>query len=125
MQQTDEFSFRLKPSAIHGVGVFANHDIDAGTRLDMFEEDTRFLPAAPSDAAKRLLDTLSVAGEDGHGYYCPRNFTSVAVGWYLNHSDNPNAGHTDWEYFALRSIKHDEEITIDYRTLGEDGELRL
>src|ERR1017187_2599080 len=119
MKKTDEFSFRLKPSAIHGVGVFANHDIEAGSTLDMFDAETRFLHAAPSEAAQRLLDTLSVTGEDGRGYYCPRSFTRVDVGWYLNHSDNPNAGHTDWDYFALRAVEDGEEITIDYRTLGE------
>ena len=89
----------------------------------MFDEETRFLPEAPSEPAKRLLDTLSVTGEDGRGYYCPRSFTRVDVGWYLNHSDNPNAAHTDWEYFALRPIKDGEEITIDYRTLGEGDEV--
>jgi len=120
MNQTDEFSFRLRPSTIHGVGVFANHDIDAGARLELFEDDTRFLPEAPSEPAKRLLDALSVIGEGGRGYYCPRSFTSTAIGWYLNHSDTPNAGHTDWDYLALREIKDGEEITIDYRTLGED-----
>lgn len=119
VKQTDEFSFRLKASTIHGVGVFANHDIDAGTRLDLFEDGTRFLPASPSGAAKRLLDVLSVSGENGIGYYCPPSFKTAAVGWYLNHSDHPNAGHVDWEYFALRHIADGEEITIDYRTLGE------
>ncbi len=115
----DEFSFRLGVSAIHGIGVLANHDIDAGTRLLLFEEETRFLPEAPSKAAQRLLDIYGVEGEDGKGYYCPRSFTRIDVGWFLNHSDTSNAGHVEWEYFALTPIREGEEVTIDYRTLGE------
>jgi SET domain-containing protein len=116
---TDEFSFRLGVSAIHGIGVFANHDIEAGTRLILFDEETRFLETAPSAAARRLLDVYAVEGENGRGYYCPRSFTRVDVGWFLNHSDTPNVGHVDWEYYALAAIREGEEITIDYRTLGE------
>ncbi|MBM3764094.1 MAG: SET domain-containing protein [Gammaproteobacteria bacterium] len=119
MRQTDEFSFRLGVSAIHGIGVFANHDIDAGTRLVLFDGETRFLAEAPSEAARRLLQVHGVEGDDGKGYYCPRSFTCVDVGWFLNHSDRPNARHTDWEYFALAPIREGEEVTIDYRTLGE------
>ncbi len=119
MRHTDEFSFRLGVSAIHGVGVFANHAIDAGVLLHLFSEETRYLAEAPSEPARRLLETYGLEGEDGHGYYCPRSFTRVDAGWYLNHSDTPNAAHRDWEYFSLRPIEEGEEITIDYRTLGE------
>lgn len=115
----DEFSFRLGVSAIHGIGVFANHDIEAGTRLVLFDEETRFLKEAPSEAAQRLLDIYGVEGEGGRGFYCPRSFTRVDVGWFLNHSDTPNAGHVEWEYYALAPIREGEEVTIDYRTLGE------
>jgi SET domain-containing protein len=119
--KTDEFSFRLGASPIHGVGVFANHDIQSGVRLEMFAGETRYLDAAPTEEAARLLDALSVEGEEGRGYYCPQSFTRVDIGWYLNHSDAPNAGHVDWEYYALRDIQDGEEVTIDYRTLGEVG----
>lgn len=119
MTATDEFSFRLGVSSIHGIGVIANHDIDAGARLELFDEETRFLEAAPSAAAKRLLDIYGVEGDGGKGYYCPRSFTRIDVGWFLNHSETPNAGHVDWEYFALAPIREGEEVTIDYRTLGE------
>ena len=37
--KTDEFSFILKP-AQYGVGVFATHDIKAGTSLRLFGDET-------------------------------------------------------------------------------------
>ncbi len=124
--QTDEFSFVLGVSGIHGVGVFANHAIREGARLVLFGPDTRYLAAAPTLEARRILDKLSVEGEGGRGYYCPPSFTRVDVGWYLNHSESPNAGfrgNIDGEYFALRDISEGEEVTMDYRTLGESQEV--
>ena len=46
-----------------------------------------------------------------------RSFGHMHVGWYLNHSDEPNAHHARFRYFASRDIDADEEITIDYRDL--------
>jgi SET domain-containing protein len=46
-----------------------------------------------------------------------RSFSHMHVGWYLNHSDQPNAHHERFKYFASRDIDANEEITIDYRDL--------
>jgi SET domain-containing protein len=46
----------------------------------------------------------------------------MEVGWFLNHSDKPNAYHENYEYYALRDIKEGEEITIDYNSLEESEE---
>lgn len=46
------------------------------------------------------------------------------IGWHLNHSKNPNAGHKNYDYYALKDIQKGEEIVIDYETL-EETELEL
>lgn len=52
------------------------------------------------------------------GYSAPKNFNRMSIGWYLNHSDTPNAYHDENHvYYALRIIKNGEEITIDYNLL--------
>jgi SET domain-containing protein len=43
----------------------------------------------------------------------------MSIGWYLNHSDQPNAAHRRYVYFALKAIRKGEEVTMDYRTLNE------
>ena len=120
VMNTDEFSFRLKPSPIHGVGVFATHFIDAGTLLDLWgdEKDTRFLRLHPlvrkTEYSRAMLDFVETFGIEGH---CPPLFNRMAVGWYLNHSDVPNTVNRDDEFFALGNILAHEELTIDYRSL--------
>lgn len=123
MGETNEFSFRLKPSE-HGIGVFALHDIEKGTYLRLFgdknkegnfESRTRSIPV--KDIPAELEEYCVSRGETAN---CPQDFGQMAVGWYLNHSGTPNAYHDDqYRYFALRDIKKDEELTIDYNSLEE------
>ncbi len=55
-----------------------------------------------------------VYGVEREEYCCvPQSFTKMEMGWYLNHSDTPNAGRNDgWR--ALRDIEAGEELTISY-----------
>ena len=53
---------------------------------------------------------------------CPRDFACMELGWYLNHSKNPNAYHNDYEFYALTDIKVGQEILIDYNSLEEPEE---
>lgn len=107
-------SFILKPSVIHGVGVFAVRDFTAGEHLPLFSEDYVVLgkwPDSPFDA---------YCFEGSRGIVAPPDFTCMSVGWYLNSSSNPNARRdASYEWFALRNIKSGEEITIDYDQLRE------
>lgn len=49
---------------------------------------------------------------------CPQDFGRMSVGWYANHSDNPNTKIIgDYRYVSVRDIQADEEITIDYKKL--------
>lgn len=122
--ETNEFSFVLKP-AKYGVGVFAKHDIAKGTILRLFGDSKK------SDEGYRVLPKESV-DPDFLNYcllfedkvFAPLDFGRMEIGWYLNHSKDSNAEHVNYEWFAKRDIKKDEEILIDYNTLGEPESMK-
>jgi len=118
---TDEFSFVLKPSTIGGIGVFSTHGIVKGTMLALFPNlRTRFVSNEQMEKDPRLKKFCEFYGvETGKGSYVARSFGHMQVGWFLNHSDAPNAHHKRYKYFAIRDIDANEEITIDYRVLCE------
>lgn len=55
---------------------------------------------------------------------CPSDFGRMEVGWFINHSKNPNAYLREKEFYASRDILAGEEITTDYNLLGEPEEER-
>jgi SET domain-containing protein len=118
---TDEFSFILKPSKIAGVGVFTTHPIKKGTRLLVFSgggpgRKVRKSEAIKNPAMKKFIEFFAVV-QDGWAYL-PSSFSCMCVGWYLNHSDKPNAYHDDgYRYYANRDIDEGEELTINYYEL--------
>ena len=122
--ETNEFSFILKPSPIAGVGVFTTHKIKKGTRLRVFSgELTRKIrkseikeESKKNPILAKFVEFFAVAS-DGW-VYMPSNFSAMPVGWYMNHSDAPNAHHDEgYKYFASRDIEEGEEITINYYEL--------
>lgn len=121
-EDTTEFSFILK-SAEHGIGVFAVHDIKAGTYLRLFGDEKELKNRV------RILNKKDIPrpfqqypADRGETMMCPEDFGAMAVGWYLNHSNQANAVHRDYHWYAARDIAAGEEITIDYNTLGEPEE---
>jgi len=117
---TNEFSFRLKPSAIEGVGVFAVHNIVKGTKLMLKPDGYKSRKLKKKDIPQEFSG-YCVKDEDGVHERCPNAFNHMWLCWFLNHSDKPNAEGDDndnFMYYALRDIKAGEEITIDYKTLG-------
>ena len=122
---TDEFSFVLKPSKF-GVGVFAVHDIKAGTYLRLFGNENLGI-----DNHERFLNKKDVPKEfqifcinRGESLWCPPDFGYMPIGWYLNHSKKPNALNKNYDYWASRDIKAGEEILIDYNSLEEPEETK-
>jgi SET domain-containing protein len=118
--ETNEFSFLLKP-AEYGVGVFAAHDIKKGAHLRMFgsEEalDTRSLVRNKKDVPEAFRDYCMDWGDK---LICPKDFSVMPIGWYLNHSKSPNASRDErYWWHAAHDIKAGEEITIDYNSLEE------
>ena len=114
---------RLKPSRIHGVGVFAIREISQGTYV--FPEDdepiiwvqkrqTEEIPRA----LKNLYDDFAIIKGDKFG--CPRSFDLLTMSWYLNHSAEPNlAADEGYRFHAKRKIKAGEELTVDYNTYSD------
>ena len=84
-------SVTIKPSEIHGLGLFATEDIAKGVILGIshFEDE----------------DT-----EDG--------VIRTPLGAFANHSYTPNANVIDdtkkWTLITVQDIKKGEEITVDY-----------
>ena len=132
LDRTGEMSFILKPSK-HGIGVFITHGVKEDTELvDLFSFDAGGLNADLKAGNIRFIRMEQVSDQpllqafcdfygveiDG-GYAIAKRFNRMDIGWYLNHSDQPNARRDNtYHYYALRDIKGGEEIFIDYSTLA-------
>jgi hypothetical protein len=118
---------RLRPSAIHGIGVFAIRDIPRGknpfgllaryARPGYVRITQDELDALPYGLA-RTICTLFVP-TDGTMYLptCGTNLVHLLA--YLNHSAKPNLRTRDgWNFFTRRRIREGEELTVDYHSYG-------
>ena len=113
----------LKPSPIHGVGVFAIRDILKGTVItehtvhNIYDAHLCFVPVGEFDqivpeVRELILDrTMFQEGQTVLSFYSP-NFEATLQS-FMNHSDTPN---TDGKV-TLRDIKKGEELTEDFKTL--------
>ena len=114
----------LKPSTIHGIGVFALCDIPKGCR-DIFSkgvgnwiklsiDDVEKLP----EHSKNLVETYCLFDED-HYYVPDYGFKVMDMVNYLNHSSEPNVCSVNdgEQYEALRDIKAGEELLVNYNSL--------
>jgi len=107
---------RLKPSRIHGVGVFAIRQIPKGTRLFKGEDEIIWIPEKSISTLpfeiKKLYEDFAII-KDGY-YGCPANFNSLTMSWYLNDSSNPNVlVDENYDMWSVRDIGEGEELTID------------
>ena len=119
----------IKPSLLHGIGVFAIRDIPKGTR-DLFSQgvgewikltiaEVEALPKHSRD----LVENHCLFDED-HYYVPDYGFKLVDLVVYLNHSDTPNViSINEGEYFeATRDIAAGEELLVDYGTIVDCAE---
>lgn len=121
MTMWTEFTFILQPSILGGIGVFATHDIPMGTRLfsGIFAPRTMKSANVP-EAFKKYCIYLN-----DEECICPERFDRMEIGWYINHSHQPNIlKDADKHLVALRDIKQGEEIVIDYNSLNEPEHLK-
>jgi hypothetical protein len=122
--RTDEFSFILKVSTIEGagIGVFLLHDVDAGVWLEVFPRGYRSRRFKAHELPAPLRSYCTAKERDV--YACPRQFNRMSIGWYLNHSNAPNA-HWDDDlngYVSSRKLSAGEELLIDYNLFDEPEE---
>jgi SET domain-containing protein len=114
---------RIAPSKIHGVGVIAILPIPKGKYIFTGDDDElcwinkNLLKGLPKEI-KKLYSDFCI--KKGNMYGCPKNFNEMTPAWYLNHSSNPNVGcDKDYNFYTLRSIKKEEELTVDYQSYSE------
>ncbi len=116
----------IKPSQLHGIGVFAIRDIPKGTKnifskgvgdwIKVSKEEVDALPQHSKD----LIENHCLFDEDF--YFIPDyGFKLVDLVIYLNHSETPNViSLNDGEEFeAIRDIAIGEELLVDYGTIVE------
>jgi SET domain-containing protein len=119
----------IKPSPLHGIGVFAIRAIPKGTKnifskgvgdwIKVSKEEVGTLPQHSKD----LIENHCLFDEDF--YFIPDyGFKLVDLVIYLNHSETPNViSLNDGEEFeAIRDIACGEELLVDYGTIVESDE---
>ena len=116
----------LKPSPVHGIGVFAIKDIPKGCRtifsqgvgewIKLSYKEVEQLP----EHSRNLVETYCLYDEES--YFVPDyGFKLMDLVLYLNHSSEPNiASINDGEHFeALREIRVGEELLVNYGSIVE------
>lgn len=121
---------RLGISRIHGIGVFAQQPIEAGSNV--FAKDTDAITRVPasvlSDGSVNLFQRglyQDFAIRRGDELGCPANFNLLTVGWYVNEpaaGEEPNLVPTaSFDLLAARYIAAGEELTIRYSSFELAG----
>lgn len=119
---------RLKPSKIHGIGVFAIKDIPPNTnpfrhtynkscKYDVIILNNNDIKNVDNEVKKMLKDFC----KNGNKYDVLLNgLNAIDISFYLNHSKNPNLEiyeDKNCDYYAfktMRLIQKDEELLINY-----------
>jgi len=119
----------IKPSPLHGIGVFAIRDIPKGTSnifsrgvgdwIKVSKEEVEALPQHSKD----LIENHCLFDED-HYFIPDYGFKLVDLVIYLNHSETPNviSLNEGEEFEAIRDIAIGEELLVDYGTIVESKE---
>jgi len=114
---------RLRPSRVHGIGVFAIRRIRKGARLFKGDSDEMrwveegHLGRLPNEVRRLYMDFAVL--KDGR-YGCPTSFNRLTQSWYLNESKKPNVICDEHlNFIAGRDISAGEELTVDYSSYSE------
>lgn len=123
---SQETCVALKPSAVHGIGVFAIADIAKGYRHLFSKNVGNWIKLPITDVEKlpqhsrSLIETYCLY--DKEYYFVPDyGFKVMDLVNYLNHSSAPNVvSINDGEYFeTLMDIPAGTELVINYGDIGE------
>ena len=121
----------VRPSPVHGLGIFALKSIPTGTRWWSIEVGetiaiSRAQFAALAQSASTPATDAMMAGIQTYSIYLKAHDLMVLIpdnGRFVNHSDVPNSAAgvngTLLYSVALRDIAVGEEITEDYSTYDE------
>lgn len=112
----------VKPSNIHGKGVFARARIAARRKIGELAGEIITVREARRRAKSMAVITI-VEFEDGMAL----DASSDSCLRYVNHSCSPNTylrrANRRVEFYALRPIKPGEELTCDYGETHHEGKL--
>jgi SET domain-containing protein len=121
---SQEMYAMLKPSPVHGIGVFAMQDIPKGCRTIFSKNIGEWIKLPIADVEKlpghsrNLVETYCLYDEE-HYYVPDYGFKVMDMVNYLNHSSTPNIiSVNDGEYFeALTDIAAGEELLVNYGSI--------
>ncbi len=112
----------LDASGVHGIGCFADQDIEKGEIVRIWDgEDSRWVTTRQVNASRHAALYRKFGIRSTGGYWVPLDFLRISTGWSMNHAADPNLGSDDGDvtYHALRHIAAGEELTIDYRRMDD------
>ncbi|MBI5371538.1 MAG: SET domain-containing protein [Sphingobacteriales bacterium] len=126
---SEETFITLKPSTVHGIGVFALRDIPRGCRTIFSRNTGEWIPVPVTDIeqlpahSRNLVETYCLYDET-HYYVPDYGFKIMDLVNYLNHSSSPNVvSVNDGLFFeALRDISAGEELLVDYGEIVDTDE---
>lgn len=111
-----------------GVGVFAIQRIPKDTNIFTGDESRlkwirrKELGTLLPGHAKLYAD-FPVELQKGKLLGCPENFNLMTVAWYVNKANRPKDANVrcdkDYDFYALRDIEIQEELTVDYSTYND------
>jgi len=115
-QQLNECSLMLRPSPTGGIGLFAVHDIAAGTPVITNTFNTRKMKN--TDVASSFKKYCVFLENDE--CEAPERFDRMESIWFVNHADNANLMRTAPKTaIATRDIKAGEEVFMNYNEFNE------
>ena len=123
---SQEIFAMLKPSPVHGIGVFAVRDIPKGCRKIFSQNAGEWIKLPISDVdslpdhSRNLVETYCLYDEEN--YFVPDyGFKIMDIVNYLNHSATPNIRSVNHgEYFeALDDIPAGSELLVNYEMIVE------
>jgi SET domain-containing protein len=115
----------LKPSGVHGIGVFAIRAIPKGCRTIFSKGVGEWIKVSFGDIknlpehSRSLVETYCLYDENN--YYVPDyGFKVIDIVNYLNHSSSPNiiSVNDGEEFEALRDIPSGAELLLDYKKMA-------
>ena len=119
----------LRPSAIHGIGVFAIVDIPKDTQGFFSDDKSEWISLQKNEveqlpAQSRALIENHCLYDEEHYFVPEYGFRLIDPVVFLNHSDQPNIlSIRDGEDFkALRDIQAGEELFVNYGEIVDSQE---
>ncbi len=127
---------RLRPSKIHGIGVFAIKDIPSG--ICPWSTANHHIPQDVTTLIRpEELDTLDEAVlqalydynlKSSYGLFIsPHELDVLHITQFLNYSEDPNLDFLvkeEGEFITNREIKTGEELTVDYKKALKNTDLK-